>query len=121
MISYLPISHVAAQEVELAALLSHRARVVFARPDALQGTLFRTLRYAKPTNFFAVPRVWEKIETELRNRESRQSLIRQKIWEWAKKIGFKAVLNRMAGKPPPLFYPLANFLVFKPLRKSLGL
>ncbi len=95
--------------------------VAFARPDALQGSLFETLRKVRPTNFFAVPRVWEKIETVLRNQEAKHSLIQKKIWKWAKRIGRKAVENYRQGKPPPVMLPLANILVFKRIRKLLGL
>lgn len=35
--------------------------VFFADPTALQGTLIQTLQEVRPTYFFSVPRVWEKI------------------------------------------------------------
>jgi len=35
--------------------------VFFADPSALQGTLVQTLQEVRPTVFFSVPRVWEKI------------------------------------------------------------
>lgn len=37
------------------------AQVHFARPDALKGSLGETLKAVRPTVFFGVPRVWEKI------------------------------------------------------------
>ena len=41
-------------------------QIYFARPDALQGTLIQSLKWCQPTYFFAVPRVWEKLEITLK-------------------------------------------------------
>ena len=37
------------------------SKVYFALPDALKGTLAVQLQAVRPTLFFGVPRVWEKI------------------------------------------------------------
>ena len=66
IVSYLPMSHSAAQCCDLLLPILGNATLFFARPDALQGSLVETLKEAKPTLFFSVPRVWEKFEEKLR-------------------------------------------------------
>lgn len=66
MVSYLPLSHSAAQCTDLLLPMLGHAVLTFAKPDALQGTLIDTLKETRPTMFFAVPRVWEKFEEKLR-------------------------------------------------------
>jgi len=73
IISYLPLSHIAAQMADIVAPLTMTARnaisactVTFARPDALKGSLGLTLAATQPTLFFGVPRVWEKFADKIR-------------------------------------------------------
>lgn len=68
MISYLPLSHIAAQIIDLFHPLFAGTQIYFAQPDALKGSLGDTLRDVRPTCFFAVPRVWEKIYGKSRKR-----------------------------------------------------
>lgn len=60
-VSYLPLSHVAAQYSDIVGSMMEGVHVFFADPSALQGTLIQTLQEVRPTFFFSVPRVWEKI------------------------------------------------------------
>ena len=61
MISYLPLSHIAGQMLDMHMPIKSGCQIYFAQPDALKGSLGATLKEVRPTTFFGVPRVWEKI------------------------------------------------------------
>ena len=65
VVSYLPLSHIAAQLIDVYCILILGGCTYFAQPDALKGTLTVTLKEVRPTFFFGVPRVWEKIEEKM--------------------------------------------------------
>ena len=66
MLTYLPFSHVASMTIDLIGQVLFGSELYYARPDAMQGTLMDSVRWCKPTSFWSVPRVWEKIELALR-------------------------------------------------------
>jgi long-chain-fatty-acid--CoA ligase ACSBG len=62
LLSYLPLSHVAGQCLDLFSQIYHEGEVHFARPDAMRGSLKKSLQTVRPTVFLGVPRVWEKMK-----------------------------------------------------------
>ena len=66
VVSYLPLSHVAGQIVDLFCTVGVGAEITFADSSALQGSLVNYLKEVRPTIFFSVPRVWEKIEEQMK-------------------------------------------------------
>ena len=56
LISYLPLSHIAAQMEDIYMSIYGAMTVYFAQPDALKGTLLQTMLDVRPTVFFGVPR-----------------------------------------------------------------
>ena len=54
-VSYLPLSHAAAQVADIYISTYGTSTVYFAQPDALKGSLVETLHEVRPTAFFAVP------------------------------------------------------------------
>lgn len=111
VVTYLPLSHIAAQVFDIAINLKFASQLYFARPDALQGSLVETLQHARPTMFLGVPRVWEKLEEKLKELSSQSSFILQKVSAWAKIKGAQNTEAKMKGKGHPFGYSLAHFLV----------
>jgi len=66
IVSFLPLSHVAAQIIDIVGSLNMGIEVYFAENTALQGTILDTLKEVRPTFFFSVPRLWEKIEEKMK-------------------------------------------------------
>ena len=79
------------------------------------------MKKIRPTRFVGVPRVWEKFEERIKDVAAKKGKIAQKIGAWAKRIGYHTTTNQLRGKNPPLCYSLANFVVFKNIKKALGL
>ncbi|KAL7836678.1 hypothetical protein AOLI_G00279620 [Acnodon oligacanthus] len=122
VVSYLPLSHVAAQISDLWINLKFAGTTYFAQPDALKSSLAQTLREVRPTIFLGVPRVWEKMEETMKTVSLKSSTIKKKTAAWAKEIGLQASYNAMNGDPSvPWGFMLADNLVFKRVRAALGL
>ncbi|XP_059579546.1 long-chain-fatty-acid--CoA ligase ACSBG2 [Alligator mississippiensis] len=121
-VSYLPLSHVAAQLFDLWLPMCVGGTTFFAQPNALKGSLLLTLKEVRPTFLFAVPRVWEKMEEKLKATFSQSSLVKRKLVEWARGIGLQASYSRLDGDGSvPWGFALAERLVFRKVREELGL
>ncbi|KAF6273047.1 acyl-CoA synthetase bubblegum family member 1 [Rhinolophus ferrumequinum] len=86
VVSYLPLSHIAAQIYDLWTGLQWGAQVCFAEPDALKGSLVDTLREVQPTSHMGVPRVWEKIMERIQQVAAQSGFIRRKMLLWAMSV-----------------------------------
>lgn len=53
-VSYLPLSHVAAQLQDITGAMMDAMHIYFAEPTALQGTLIQTLIEVRPYNFVLI-------------------------------------------------------------------
>ncbi|XDV49206.1 hypothetical protein PO909_018498 [Leuciscus waleckii] len=125
VVSYLPLSHIAAQMIDIWLPMKAGGVTYFAQPDALKGTLANTLREIRPTAFMGVPRVWEKMQEKMKSIGAKSSTVRRKVASWAKDVGLQTNLNKMEHNgnlsTMPLNYRLAKRLVFRKVRKALGL
>ncbi|XP_028906638.1 long-chain-fatty-acid--CoA ligase ACSBG2 isoform X1 [Ornithorhynchus anatinus] len=122
VVSFLPLSHVAAQMMDVWLPMKVGASTYFAQPDALKGSLVETLREVRPTCFLGVPRVWEKMEEKMKATGAKSSALKRKVAVWAKEVGLQTNLKRMNGCTDiPVNFRLAKHLVFKKVKKALGL
>jgi long-chain-fatty-acid--CoA ligase ACSBG len=121
VVSFLPLSHVAAQMIDIYGPLTVGCSLVFAQPDALKGTLGDTLKEVRPTIFFGVPRVWEKIEEKMRVAGSNTRGMKKRIADWAKAKGLEGNYSMQQGRALPGGWKIANLLVYEKVKHALGL
>lgn len=117
IVSYLPLSHVAAQMIDIYMPLICAGETWFAQPTALKGTLVDSLNDAKPTIFLGVPRVWEKIMEKMLEKGKSLTGIKKAISQKAKKVGRK----HQPDKKPSFEWKVYNAIVYQKIKKELGL
>ena len=121
IVSYLPLSHIAAQALDFYLPMFTGSHVTFARPDALKGSLKDTLVSVRPTIFFGVPRVWEKFNEKMVAIGAHSGCLKKAIGKKAKKIGKLATIARENKTELPYWYNLADYIVFNNVKIGLGL
>ena len=102
VVSYLPLSHVAEQMIAVHGPAVNGAQVYLC--DVLEKTP-EVLKEARPTIFFGVPRVWEKMQSRIEETVARAPNVRQSLFAWARR-------SRS---------PFADRLVLRKVRAALGL
>src|SRR6185436_4599108 len=118
LISYLALSHVAEQVVSLHSPMATGGCSWFA--ESLEK-LGENLREVRPHVFFAVPRVWEKMQAAIQAAGAQNTGLKKKIAAWARGVGLAGGRAEQEGRPKPIFYPVARQLVFSKVREKLGL
>lgn len=121
IISYLPLSHVAAQLADIYMTMVNAGTAYFAQPDALKGSLGATLKEVRPTAFLGVPRVWEKIYEKMMDVGRKTKGVKKSIATWAKSVGLEANDRKQKSDyTKPLGFSVANAIVFKKVKQVLG-
>jgi long-chain-fatty-acid--CoA ligase ACSBG len=131
VVSFLPLSHVAAQILDVGLPICNAARGVpttvhCARPDALKGTLVQTMQAVRPTMFFGVPRVWEKFVEGIKAKAAAAGTGPKTLGQlkaFAVRVGIQGSLARQAGGSGelPAGYAIASKAVHAKVREALGL
>lgn len=122
-VSYLPLSHIAAQLIDVHCIMALGASCWFAQPDALKGSLTHTLKEVRPTFFFGVPRVWEKIQEKMVQLGRDTKGILKVLSTWAKQMGTEKSKRAQWGGDggAPCGYSCVNALVLHKIKEALGL
>ncbi|XP_053371479.1 long-chain-fatty-acid--CoA ligase ACSBG1 [Clarias gariepinus] len=117
IVSYLPLSHIAAQIYDLWTGIQWGELVSFAQPDALKGSLIETLKEVNPSSHMGVPRVWEKIMEKIKEAFSHCGYIKKKLLTWAMSVSLEA---NQRDEERSILFTLADTLVLEKLRAELG-
>ncbi len=118
VLSYLPLSHIAEQITSLHGPMNFGACVTFAESMEKLG---ENLREVRPHYFLGVPRVWEKIQEKIAAVGAKNPPIKKKISAWARRQGLAGGYAEQQHVAKSPMYSIANALVFKKVRKQLGL
>jgi long-chain acyl-CoA synthetase len=93
-------------------------------PESAQ-TMLTDLREIGPTYYFAPPRIFETMLTTVMIRMEDASPLKRRIFhhfmDYAREVGPKLLDGKPVGPGGKLKYALGNFLVYGPLKDTLGL
>jgi len=121
-VTYLPLSHIAGNVIDIFIPYLAGGTVWFADKDALKGSLVNTLIEVRPTRFLGVPRVWEKIQEKLLEVGSKNTGLKKVVATWAKAASFEHHEDQMAGRPGNSWkYRLAKKVILTRVHAALGL
>jgi len=117
-LSYLPLAHVAEQMLTLHLPIQHGGCTYFV--PALDRVP-EALREVRPTIFFAVPRVWEKLQSAVERALGEAPPLKRRLLAWARRRALAAGYAAQRGAPVGLVAALADRLVLGKVRARLGL
>ncbi|MBV9100657.1 MAG: long-chain fatty acid--CoA ligase [Candidatus Dormibacteraeota bacterium] len=116
VLSYLPLAHIAERLSTEFRSYAYGNRVFFL--DGFEH-LGERLREVRPTAFFAVPRVWEKMALQVQKAVDALSAPQRVLARWALRAGARAAEHGGAGEARA--HRLADRLVLRKLRERTGL
>ncbi|WP_239113504.1 AMP-dependent synthetase/ligase [Shimia biformata] len=119
---FLPLCHILERVSSVYFPLAGRAVVNFAESPE---TVFKNLQEVSPVTFIAVPRVWEKIYSQVLVLAQEATPLGKLAFKSAMKVGMKRADLLVAGKQVPAAlaaqYWVWDRLVFRNLRRMLGM
>jgi long-chain acyl-CoA synthetase len=121
-ITHLPLAHLVERSMSLCLMLI--ANVIPHIGEEAEN-LRETLTEVEPTFFHAVPRVWEKIASQILVNIDRSTWVKRHAYQLAMRIGRRHAQFLWQHRRPSLVlavsYALTRALVFKPMLMKVGL
>jgi long-chain acyl-CoA synthetase len=121
-IAFLPLCHIAERMIGGYIPIMRRSVTNFVENPE---TVFANLREVQPQVFFAVPRVWEKIYSQVMITLSEAGRLQKLAYAWAVGVGGRVAESEDQGVPPGAWLglqrALANFLVLDNVRRMTGM
>ena len=122
LVSALPLCHIAERSFSMIFPMWAGCAVNFAESVA---TLQEDLREISPTVFLSVPRIWEKMHSNIAIKIKDSFFFKRWVYNAVMPIGKKVAALRLSGKPIPfiwqILYGLGYLLLFRALKNSMGL
>jgi long-chain acyl-CoA synthetase len=121
-VAFLPLCHIAERMIgEYIPIMRKSVTNFVENPE----TVFENLREVQPHIFFAVPRVWEKIYSQVMITISEAGTLQKAAYAWALSVGSAVYKARSENRSPGLWLSLANaiarFAVINNVRRMIGL
>jgi long-chain acyl-CoA synthetase len=122
IITHLPLAHLVERSMSMCLMLI--AEVIPHLGEEAEN-LRETLVEVEPTFFHAVPRVWEKVASQILVNIDRSTLIKRFAYKLAMSVARRYVKclwqHRRPSLPLTVAYSLALALVFKPMLMKVGM
>ena len=137
-LSYLPLSHIASQQLDCIAPITYGYGIDIAPNSALKGNnLIKHIVQANPTYFLAVPRVWEKFKEGMDAKLSAAPWHKRALFTAATYLSSRAVthlqridakatsdltvFDKVVRKISNVILDFFEKVVFTPVKKAMGL
>ena len=122
VLSYLPLAHIAEASNSIHNHVGGGYQLAFARSMETLGDHLKDIR---PTVFFGVPRVWQKIHDALTARLAAATGTKARLAKWALGVGHEHSQALLDGGSIPAMlafrHRIADRLVLKKIREAIGL
>ncbi|MEY4530144.1 MAG: hypothetical protein RLZZ156_865 [Deinococcota bacterium] len=118
VLSFLPLSHITERMLSVAFPSRYGFVVNFVEsPDMVLQNLYEI----RPTIFFAVPRIWEKIMSGIETRMTRADALKKVAFRWAAARGREMARAKLESRSPSVTSSIAYIGVLRSLKQKLGL